>query len=84
MRSRYGNVFDHQLAGSAGDMEQPMLTKLRHMTGSGEAAEKFQEKCGSLYCRDLKTQEGPQPLPCCTFCVETGAQILEEMLKKMS
>ena len=72
------------LAGSAGDMEQPMLTKFETYDRIREAAEKFQEKCGSLYCRDLKTQEGPQPLPCCTFCVEAGAQILEEMLKKMS
>ena len=72
------------LAGSAGDMEQPMLTKFDTYDRIKEAARKFEEKCGSIYCRDLKTQEGTQPLPCCTSCVEAGAQILEEMLKKMS
>ena len=34
------------------------------------------------YAKFQKTQDGPQPLPCCMACVEDAAQILEELLKK--
>ena len=70
------------LANSAGDMEAPTRTKLDTYAKFQEAAEIFKERRGSLYCRDLKTQDGPQPLPCCMACVEDAAQILEELLKK--
>lgn len=70
------------LANSAGDMEDPTRTKLDTYAKFQEAAEIFKERRGSLYCRDLKTQDGPQPLPCCMACVEDAAQILEELLKK--
>ena len=70
------------LANSAGDMEDPTRTKLDTYAKFQEAAELFKEKRGSLYCRDLKTEDGPQPLPCCMACVEDAAQILEELLKK--
>lgn len=70
------------LANSAGDMEDPTRTKLDTYAKFQEAAEIFKARRGSLYCRDLKTQDGPQPLPCCMACVEDAAQILEELLKK--
>lgn len=70
------------LANSAGDPEDPMKTKMDTYQKIQEAAELFRTKKGSIYCRDLKTQEGPQPLPCCMDCVKEAGQILDDMLKK--
>lgn len=70
------------LANSGGDMEDPTKTKMDTYQKFQEAAEAFRKKKGSVYCRDLKTEEGPQPLACCMECVEEAGEILEEMLKK--
>ena len=67
------------LKNSAGKMDDPFATKMDTYQKLLDAAEKFKEKNGSIYCRDLKTQEGPQPLPCCMKCVEDAAQIISEM-----
>lgn len=67
------------LKNSAGKMAEPFATKMDTYQKLLEAAEKFKEKNGSLYCRDLKTEDGPQPLPCCMKCVEDAAQIIDEM-----
>lgn len=67
------------LKNSAGKMDEPFATKMGTYQKLLEAAEKFKEKNGSLYCRDLKTEDGPQPLPCCMKCVEDAAQIIDEM-----
>ena len=67
------------LKNSAGKMDEPFGTKMDTYQKLLEAAEKFKEKNGSLYCRDLKTEDGPQPLPCCMKCVEDAAQIIDEM-----
>ena len=67
------------LANSAGDMDQPLLTKMDTYAKFREAAKQFKEKRGSIYCRDLKTENGAQPLPCCTRCVETAAELIDEM-----
>nr|WP_296266414.1 C-GCAxxG-C-C family protein [uncultured Merdimonas sp.] len=67
------------LKNSAGKMDDPFATKMDTYQKLLDAAEKFKEKNGSIYCRDLKTQEGPQPLPCCMKCVEDAAQIIDEM-----
>ena len=67
------------LKNSAGTMDEPFATKMDTYQKLLEAAEKFKEKNGSLYCRDLKTEDGPQPLPCCMKCVEDAAQIIDEM-----
>ncbi len=66
------------LSNSAGDMEQPKLTKFDTYGKILDAAAAYREKMGSLYCRDLKTEDGPQPLPCCIRCVAAGAEILDE------
>ena len=73
------------LANSAGDMENPLATKMDTYGKIREAAAEFKERKGSasVYCRDLKTENGKQPLPCCTSCVETAAAIMDEMLAKM-
>lgn len=68
------------LANSAGDMEHPLATKMDTYAKFREAAEKFKEKKGSVYCRDLKTENGKQPLDCCTRCVKTAAGIVDEMI----
>lgn len=70
------------LANSGGNMEEPARTKLDTYAKFQEAARLFAERRGSLYCRDLKTEEGVQPLQCCMDCVKDGAQILEDLLKK--
>lgn len=67
------------LKNSAGKMDAPFATKMDTYQKLLEAAEKFKEKNGSLYCRDLKTEDGPQPLPCCMKCVEDAAQTIDEM-----
>lgn len=67
------------LVNSAGDMDQPLLTKMDTYEKLRKAAELFREKKESVYCRDLLTQKGPQPLPCCAECVETAIEVLEEM-----
>lgn len=67
------------LSNSAGDMDDPLLTKMDTYEKIRKAAELFREKKGSIYCRDLLTQKGPQPLPCCAECVETAIEVLEEM-----
>ena len=69
-------------ATNAGEQEDPTRTKLDTYSKFQEAADIFKARGGSLDCRDLKTQDGPQPLPCCMACVEDAAQILEELLKK--
>ena len=58
------------LANSAGDMEHPMKTKADTYRKFRESAAKFKEENGSIYCRDLKNMDGPQPLVCCIKCVE--------------
>lgn len=68
------------LANSAGDMEHPMATKADTYKKFREAASKFKEENGSIYCRDLKNMNGPQPLVCCIKCVEDAAAIVDEML----
>ena len=67
------------LKNSAGKMDEPFATKMDTYQKLLEAAEKIKEKNGSLYCQDLKTEDGPQPLPCCMKCVEDAAQIIDEM-----
>lgn len=70
------------LANSAGDMDHPLTTKMDTYARFREAAARFKEKSGSpsVYCRDLKTENGKQPLVCCTKCVETAAMIVDDML----
>ena len=67
------------LANSAGDMEHPLTTKMDTYAKFREAAKLFQERKGSIYCRDLKKGDGKQPLVSCTQCVETAAALIDEM-----
>ena len=69
------------LANSAGDMENPRKTKMDTYGKFREAAAKYREKNGSIYCRELKNMDGPQPLPCCIQCVEDAAALVDEYFK---
>ncbi len=66
------------LSNSAGDMENPLATKMDTYAKFRELADKFKEKNNSLYCRDLLTMKGAQPLPCCIKCVEDAAALLDD------
>ena len=67
------------LSNSTGDPERPKLTKLDTYDKIMKAAADYKGNMGSIYCRDLKTEDGPQPLPCCTRCVEKAAEWLDEV-----
>ena len=65
------------LANSAGNLSYPYMTKSDTYIKIMEAARLFEEKKGSLMCRDLLTDKGAQPLPCCRECVKTAVEVLE-------
>lgn len=67
------------LSNSAGDMDDPLATKMDTYEKIRKAAKSFREKKGSVYCRDLLTEKGAQPLPCCAKCVEAAIEVLDEM-----
>ena len=72
------------LANSAGDMEQPKITKMDTYRKFRAAAGEFQKLHESLYCRKLLKDKGTQPLPCCIRCVEDAAGIMERMLGEIA
>ena len=65
------------LANSAGNLSDPYMTKSDTYNKIMEAARLLEEKKGSLMCRDLLTDKGAQPLPCCRECVKTAVEVLE-------
>ena len=70
------------MANSAGEKDNPLITKMDTYKMVSESAASFEEKCGSLYCRDIKRiVDGVQKVSC-KECVEMGASILEEYLNK--
>lgn len=68
------------LINSAGNMADPFETKQETYKKLREMAADFEQKCGSLYCRDLKGFETGKPLASCKTCVETAAKILDTYL----
>jgi C_GCAxxG_C_C family probable redox protein len=67
---------------SAGDKSEPTVTKANTYADVKEVARKFEEKAGSLYCRDLKALvNGVQPVSC-KKCVEIGAELLEKYIEE--
>ena len=72
------------LASSAGDMEHPKATKADTYGRILAAAEEFKRRNRSLYCRELKTEEGSQSLACCIKCVEDAADILDKYFRRDS
>ena len=70
------------MANSAGDKENPLVTKMDTYQKVASAAKCFEKKCGSLYCRDIKQTVGGVQKVSCRECVENGASILEEYLER--
>lgn len=64
-------------ANSAGDIKNPRTTKLDTYEKIRELADTFQQKNGSIYCRDLKSTDGAQPLRSCIQCVENAARLTD-------
>ena len=65
------------LANSAGDKNSPLKSKQDTYHKFQEVAKLFKEKCGSIYCRDLKNMEKNKILSC-----EDCVQVADEILKK--
>ena len=65
------------LANSAGDKHLPLKSKFDTYNKFQEVAKLFKEKCGSIYCRDLKNMEKNKILSC-----EDCVQVADEILKK--
>lgn len=65
------------LANSAGDKNSPLKSKQDTYNKFQEVAKLFKEKCGSIYCRDLKNMEKNKILSC-----EDCVQVADEILKK--
>lgn len=66
---------------SAGKHEPPMKTKPATYKDVREAAAKFQEECGSIYCRDLKTVVDGKQAVSCEKCVEIAAEYVDNYCK---
>lgn len=62
---------------SAGDKENPRQTKFQTYEDIRNAAADFQNECGSIFCRDLKTGESFTP---CNRCVEYAAKCVEKYI----
>lgn len=67
------------LKNSDGNLEAPK-TKGRTYQLSREVVNRFQEKCGSVVCRDLKGVETGKPKHECADCIRDAAAIVENVL----
>lgn len=67
---------------SAGDKENPRKTKMQTYADIREAADAFQQQCGSLYCRDLKAVVDGKQAVSCEKCVETAAEYVDNYLRE--
>lgn len=67
------------LKSSDGELDAPR-SKGRTYKLSKEMVRKFQEKCGSLVCRELKGVETGVPAYACDDCIRDAAAIIEQVL----
>jgi hypothetical protein len=65
------------LANSAGDKHLPLKSKFDTYNKFQEVAKLFKEKCGSIYCRDLKNMQKNKILSC-EDCVQAADKILKK------
>ena len=65
------------LANSAGDKHLPLKSKFDTYNKLQEVAKLFKEKCGSIYCRDLKNMQKNKVLSC-EDCVQAADKILKK------
>lgn len=69
------------LHNSAGDKDDPRKTKMQTYGDIRNAAESFEEKCGSIYCRDLKSIRDGKQMVSCDKCVEIAAEYVEKYIE---
>lgn len=65
------------LANSAGDKHLLLKSKFDTYNKFQEVAKLFKEKCGSIYCRDLKNMQKNKILSC-EDCVQAADKILKK------
>lgn len=74
-----GAVLLAGLKNSDGDLDGPK-TKGRTYKLSKEMVKQFQEKCGSLVCKELKGIGADKPKYACADCIKDAALIVEKVL----
>ena len=69
------------LHNSAGDKYDPRRTKMQTYEDIREAAAYFKEKCGSIYCCELKAKAEGKHIVSCDRCVEVAAEYVEKYIE---
>lgn len=67
---------------SAGDKTDPRKTKAATYKDIREAAADFREKCGSIYCCELKAVQDDKQAVSCEKCVETAAEYVDKYIRE--
>lgn len=65
---------------SAGDKENPPKTKLDTYEKIRNYSAAFEEMCGSIYCRELKSVKDGKQIVSCITCVEKAAELVEKFI----
>lgn len=68
---------------SVGNLENGPATKASTTKSAKLYAEKFKEKNGSYYCKELKSGANGKPLCSCAQCIATAVEMTEEYLADM-
>lgn len=74
-----GAVLLAGLKSSDGELEAPK-TKGKTYQFSKEIVNRFEEKCGSTICKELKGIGTGTPMHSCTDCIQDAAKIVENVL----
>lgn len=69
---------------SVGSLEKGTATKGSTIKSAKCYAEKFKEKNGSYYCKELKSGADGKPLCSCAQCIATAVEMTEEYLADMA
>ena len=67
---------------SAGDKSNPPKTKFNTYEHIRTISKEFEEKCGSIYCRELKKAVDGKQIVSCQTCVETAAELVETFIEQ--
>lgn len=67
---------------SAGEKDDPRKTKMQTYSDIRDAAADFREKCGSIYCRDLKAVKDGKQTVSCERCVEMAAEYVDKYIRE--
>lgn len=66
---------------SAGDVYNPLKTKMDTYASVRQYAECFKQINGSIYCRDLKKPQDGSKAVSCNTCVETAAALVDKYIE---